>query len=249
LGSIQIDAGTAVASDGALALTAKTGITLADLTSQTQVDLYTESGTVLAASSVLPDDGSHVTAPAVSVHGYGASVGSADVSRVLLVDSDMLRVTAPHGLVSRGLLSSGQAYYRLMDAGHAYFQAKVVGDLSSLPERVLTTQAVVKAQATAFMASNSPAEWIQAGSWSSMGRSGLVFVSPSQFSSSPVNTMLAPHWFTDTDPQAENSLAIDSLGFEPKTAFDSSSSSLDAPMLRSTGQLLAVTDWSIDMVG
>jgi len=81
-----------------------------------------------------------VRAQAVSFYGYGQPSGGDD--RILRVESQLLQVSAPSGVSSRGLNANG-LFYRLMDAGRSYAQLQVVGQM---PERVMLAATEVAGQ-------------------------------------------------------------------------------------------------------
>jgi hypothetical protein len=96
-------------------------------------------------------DGMGVRAQSMSFYGYGRPSGSGGGDRLLRVESQLLQVSAPSGVSSRGLNGSG-LFYRLMDAGKSYTQLQVVG---KSPERVLlatTDVAGQPAQAASYLA-------------------------------------------------------------------------------------------------
>jgi hypothetical protein len=96
-------------------------------------------------------DGMGVRAQSMSFYGYGRPSGSGGGDRLLRVESQLLQVSAPSGVSSRGLNGNG-LFYRLMDAGKSYTQLQVVG---KSPERVLlatTDVAGQPAQAASYLA-------------------------------------------------------------------------------------------------
>jgi hypothetical protein len=92
-----------------------------------------------------------VRAQSVSFYGYGQPSSASANDRLLRVESQLLQVSAPSGVSSRGLNGNG-LFYRLMDAGKSYTQLQVVG---KSPERVLlatTDVAGQPAQAASYLA-------------------------------------------------------------------------------------------------
>jgi hypothetical protein len=95
-----------------------------------------------------------IRAQAVSMYGYGQATSQTG-DKALRVETDILQVSAPSGLVSRGLTAAG-AYYRLSDHGQTYVQARLVG---SAPDRVLLPKSEVAqkpVESLAYMALQTP---------------------------------------------------------------------------------------------
>ncbi len=150
---------------------------------------------VLAASS---DGAMGVKAQSVSLYGYGQTLAAvAADDRVLRVEAERLQITAPSGLVSRGMNAAG-IYYRLADHGARYAQAQLVGQA---PERVMLPRTEVAGQTTesatstalGAIASDGFTRQVQSVATSTAGRafSQSVSMQAQAYLSSYVQPMLA----------------------------------------------------------
>lgn len=157
-GQVRMSAHSEIRSEGALVtVKAADGIEVGRIDTssadglQGAVALDSAGGRIVLADTytVRPDLG--VSSQSVSFFGYGQAHKANDGDRVLRVESERLQVSAPSGVSSRGLSTSG-VYYRLMDQGTAYAQLVVTGQA---PERVMLPVSEVAGnplQAAAFLA-------------------------------------------------------------------------------------------------
>jgi len=154
-GQIRMAAQADIVSQGALVtLKAAQGIEVGRIDTSGQglegaVGLDSAGGRIVLADTY--GSGMGVRAQSVSVYGFGQDLSSTEGDRVLRVESEQLQVSAPSGVVSRGLNANG-SFYRLMDAGKGYAQLQLQGQA---PQRVmLATQDVAgePAQAAGYLA-------------------------------------------------------------------------------------------------
>jgi hypothetical protein len=105
------------------------------------VALDSQQGQIVLAATENGEMG--IKAQSVSIYGYGQAIaGVAADDRVLRVEAERLQVSAPSGLVSRGMNAEG-IYYRLADRNTTYAQAQLVGEA---PERVMLPRTDVAGQ-------------------------------------------------------------------------------------------------------
>jgi hypothetical protein len=157
-GQVRMSANSEIRSEGALVtVKAASGIEVGRIDTssadglQGAVALDSAGGRIVLADTYTASRDLGVSAQSVSFFGYGQAHKATDGDRVLRVESDRLQVSAPSGVSSRGLSTSG-LYYRLMDQGKAYAQLLVTGQV---PERVMLPASEVAGnplQAAAFLA-------------------------------------------------------------------------------------------------
>jgi hypothetical protein len=241
-GAVAMTAGTQIAANGSVAISAANGISVGQIESDTRIDLYSPSGQITAAASLGQP---HLSAPALSFYGYGQPWASVDAQRVLEVSAQALQVSAPSGVASRGMSADG-LIYRLMDRGVGYLQFKL-GDGAT--QRVMVSASQVQNEMGQITGGQAPAQaWQGAGS-----SAGLAAWVPTTASSpSAVSRYLERL----TSPQAsqpmlfmassESNLLSDmAYGLSPQEEEAAMSLEPGAPLLRSTGQLLAESDWTL----
>lgn len=249
-GAVRMDAGTQIHSGGAVALTAATGVTVGQITADQRIDLYSAGGTVQAAEA-LPGQ-AHLQATAVSFYGYGLALPLAPEAPVLVVDAQALQVGAPSGIASRGYAADGSIYYRLRDSGMAYHQLEV---FDQAPERVMTPRSEVQTWA-AQLAESQPlavvwdnnmglSAWLQSAVNTAMDSSAtaqyLRAVAPASVGMQSFGTLF----------DAQDGDEMDSMEYGLSESSNLGVSLLDASndLLRSTGQLLSTSSWSIEAQG
>ena len=239
-GQVRMGAGVEVAANGAVALSAATGIVVGQIDSGKRIDLNSPAGRIVSAA-VAAAGTAHVTAPAVSVHGYGQSWATAQVDRMLTVQAQALQVSAPSGVASRGMTTGGMVY-RLMDQGTGYLQLKLVGNA---PERVMVSASQVQTELSLIGAGNMPTQ-----AWQTRGQMGglSAWVPTAAVSTPAVSRYLLsqPAPQTSFMAAASDDLLSDmayGLSSEDNTVV--LSLELDAPLARSTGQLLTESDWTL----
>jgi hypothetical protein len=139
-GQVRMSANSEIRSEGALVtVKAASGIEVGRIDTssadglQGAVALDSAGGRIVLADTYTASRDLGVSAQSVSFFGYGQAHKATDGDRVLRVESERLQVSAPSGVSSRGLSTSG-LYYRLMDQGKAYAQLLVTGQV---PERVM----------------------------------------------------------------------------------------------------------------
>jgi len=143
-GQILMDAGTQIAGNHAVALTATTGIQVGQITADERIELFSPAGHVRAAQA-LPGQ-AHLEAPAVSFFGFGLTMPVATAESVMVVDAQALQVSAPTGSATRGYWSDGSVYYRLMNKTGMYHQLQIF-DESQVIDRVMVPRSDLVAQA------------------------------------------------------------------------------------------------------
>jgi uncharacterized protein YuzB (UPF0349 family) len=171
---------TIVNPGGLVALNAADGITVGEIDTtfgnavlSGAVSLDSAGGTVTLAAD--HDGVMGVRAQVVSMYGYGQATGErASGDRALRVEAETVQVSAPEGLVSRGLTLDG-VVYRVMSEGQGYVQLQLQGEL---PDRVLLPNAEVAqqpVQSLAYMALRStPSEgWTNAVQTAALNLDGL----------------------------------------------------------------------------
>jgi hypothetical protein len=245
-GSIEMVAGTQIAGSSAVALTAATGIAVGQIEAAQRIDLFSPAGQVRAVAAL--GGQAHLKAPAVSFYGYGLASPLHSSQAVLVVDAQALQVAAETGRVARGYAADGSLYYRLMDKGVVYHQVQVF-DLA--PQRVMVPRSEVLAQADQ-VAQSRPF----ASVWdSNKGLSGwLKTLEPTTSSTSAVARYLQAA-SPDSPTMQPSGMAFDPLNGDDMDhidyglieSLDDSEFSLisNSDLLRSTGQLLAASQWSI----
>jgi hypothetical protein len=242
-GQVRMDKGVDVVANGAVALSAATGIVLGQIDSDKRIDLYSPAGSIVSAARATLGQ-AHVTAPVVSMHGYGQTWATAEVAKVLTVQADALQVSAPTGVNSRGMTTGGMVY-RLMDQGVGYLQLKLVGDA---PERVMVSASQVQTELRQINSGVRPAL-----AWQTAGQpTGLAaWVPASAATTSAVSRYLLsqpPQAFAPTSFMASASddlLSDMTYGLSEEDNTVVLSLELDAPLVRSTGQLLTESDWTV----
>jgi hypothetical protein len=249
---------------GAVALSAVTGLVVGQIESDKRVDLYSYNengpqGRIVSAPAT--DAGiAHVTAPEVSVYGYGQSWSTAQAAEVLTVKAQALQVSAPTGVASRGMTTGGLVY-RLMDQGVGYLQLKVVGNA---PERVRVPVSQVQTELKVISDGDMPTQawqllskmdlsaWVPsaAGNAQAVGNQadGKQAVGKQEVMSylqrQPEPLMASA--FTSFKADASDDLLSDmAYGLSTGDNTVVLSLELDAPLVRSTGQLLAESDWTL----
>ncbi|WP_416546172.1 hypothetical protein ACHEXK_11130 [Limnohabitans sp. DCL3] len=242
-GQVRMGADVAVVAVGAVAMSAATGMVVGHLDSEQRIDLYSHNangpqGSIVSAAAAASGD-AHVTAPAVSVHGYGQRWATADTAQMLTVNAQALQVSAPSGVASRGLTSSGMVY-RLMDQGVGYLQVKLVGEA---PQRVMVSASQVQTELTAIREGFTPAlAWQPAGQ--TVGLAAWVPISVSRYLlSQPAPVSITPSTFMADS--TDDLLSDMAYGLSPDDNTVVLSLELDAPLVRSTGQLLTESDWTL----
>jgi hypothetical protein len=237
---VRMGAGVVVDAKGAVALSAATGIVVGQIDSYKRIDLYSPAGRIVSAVS-LAEGTAHVTAPAVSVHGYGQSWATAQADHMLTVQAQALQVSAPSGVASRGMTTGGMVY-RLMDQGTGYLQLKLVGNA---PERVMVSASQVQTELNLISGGSMPTQ-----AWQPPGQMGglSAWVPTATVSTQAVSRYLLsqPAPQTRFMAAASDDLLSDmEYGLSPEGNTVVLSLELDAPLARSTGQLLTESDWTL----
>jgi hypothetical protein len=237
---VRMGAGVVVDAKGAVALSAATGIVVGQIDSYKRIDLYSPAGRIVSAVS-LAEGTAHVTAPAVSVHGYGQSWATAQADHMLTVQAQALQVSAPSGVASRGMTTGGMVY-RLMDQGTGYLQLKLVGNA---PERVMVSASQVQTELNLISGGSMPTQ-----AWQPPGQMGglSAWVPTATVSTQAVSRYLLsqPAPQTRFMAAASDDLLSDmEYGLSPEDNTVVLSLELDAPLARSTGQLLTESDWTL----
>lgn len=164
---------------------------------------------------------------------------------MLTVQAQALQVSAPTGVASRGLTADG-VVYRLMDQGTGYLQLKLVGNA---PERVMVSASQVQTELTLISGGSMPTKaWQPAGQ-----RGGLsAWVPPIAVSTQDVKLYLQSQPSSQSfEPSSFMATGNDDLlsdmayGLSPEDNTVVLSLELDAPLVRSTGQLLTESDWTV----
>jgi hypothetical protein len=141
-GAISMDVGRQIVGNGAVALTATTGIAVAQIHADQRIDLFSPGGQIRAVASL--DGQAHLNAPAVSFYGYGPTMPLQGSQSVMVVDTKALQVAAPTGLAARGFNADGSVYYRAVDKGQFHHQLQVY---DQLPQRVMISRTDLQSQA------------------------------------------------------------------------------------------------------
>ena len=237
---VRMGAGVKVAANGAVALSAATGIVVGQIDSDKRIDLYSPTGRIVSAAAAAAGT-AHVTAPAVSVHGYGQSWATARADHMLTVQAQALQVSAPSGVASRGMTTGGMVY-RLMDQGTGYLQLKLVGNA---PERVMVSASQVQTELSIISSGSTPTK-----AWQPAGQMGglSAWVPTAAVSTQAVSRYLLSQPAPQTSFMATSSddlLSDLAYGLSPEDNTVVLSLELDAPLVRSTGQLLTESDWTL----
>jgi hypothetical protein len=237
---VRMGAGVDVAANGAVALSAATGILVGQIDSDKRIDLYSPAGRIVSATAAAAGT-AHVMAPAVSVHGYGQSWATAQADHMLTVQAQALQVSAPSGVASRGMTTGGMVY-RLMDQGTGYLQLKLVGNA---PERVMVSASQVQTELNLISGGSMPTQ-----AWQPPGQMGglSAWVPTATVSTQAVSRYLLsqPAPQTRFMAAASDDLLPDmEYGLSPQDNTVVLSLELDAPLARSTGQLLTESDWTL----
>jgi hypothetical protein len=241
-GTVEMDAEVKIAANGAVALSAAQGIVVGQIDSDARIDLYSPAGQITAAAGAV---GPHLSAPAVSVYGYGQTSRSADAQRVLTVEALAVQVSAPSGVALRGMSPDG-VIYRVMDRGVSYLQFKL---MEGATERVLVATDQVQSELGRISAGQTPAQaWQVAGS-----ATGLAAWVPSVAPSTPAvsrylgeGPAVTPLMSMRAMASAPDDLLSDmSYGLSTEQEQPSLSLELGSPLLRSTGQLLTESEWTL----
>jgi hypothetical protein len=237
---VRMGAGVDVAANGAVALSAATGILVGQIDSDKRIDLYSPAGRIVSATAAAAGT-AHVMAPAVSVHGYGQSWATAQADHMLTVQAQALQVSAPSGVASRGMTTGGMVY-RLMDQGTGYLQLKLVGNA---PERVMVSASQVQTELNLISGGSMPTQ-----AWQPPGQMGglSAWVPTATVSTQAVSRYLLsqPAPQTRFMAAASDDLLPDmEYGLSPEDNTVVLSLELDAPLARSTGQLLTESDWTL----
>jgi hypothetical protein len=237
---VRMGAGVVVAANGAVALSAATGIVVGQIDSDKRIDLYSPTGRIVSATAAAAGT-AHVMAPAVSVHGYGQSWATAQADHMLTVQAQALQVSAPSGVASRGMTTGGMVY-RLMDQGTGYLQLKLVGNA---PERVMVSASQVQTELNLISGGSMPTQ-----AWQPPGQMGglSAWVPTATVSTQAVSRYLLsqPAPQTRFMAAASDDLLSDmEYGLSPEDNTVVLSLELDAPLARSTGQLLTESDWTL----
>jgi len=139
-GKVRMGIDSEIRSEGALVtVKAASGIEVGRIDTssgdmlQGAVALDSAGGRIVLADTYTAGADLGVISQSVSLFGYGQSLKAKDGDRVLRVESERLQVSAPSGVSSRGMSTSGMLY-RLMDQGNAYAQLLVTGQA---PQRVM----------------------------------------------------------------------------------------------------------------
>ena len=236
---VRMGAGVKVAANGAVALSAATGIVVGQIDSDKRIDLYSPTGRIVSAAAAAAGT-AHVTAPAVSVHGYGQSWATARADHMLTVQAQALQVSAPSGVASRGMTTGGMVY-RLMDQGTGYLQLKLVGNA---PERVMVSASQVQTELSIISSGSTPTK-----AWQPAGQMGglSAWVPTAAVSTQAVSRYLLSQPAPQTSFMATSDDLLSDLayGLSPEDNTVVLSLELDAPLVRSTGQLLTESDWTL----
>jgi len=243
-GQVRMDTGVDVVANGAVALSAATGIVVGQIDSDKRIDLYSPAGSIVSAARATLGQ-AHVTAPAVSMHGYGQTWATAELAQMLTVKADALQVSAPSGVSSRGMTTGGMVY-RLMDQGVGYLQLRLVGNA---PERVMVLASQVQTELGRINSGSMPTQaWQPAGqagglsTWVPTAAASIPAVSR-YLLSQPAPQAFAPSSFMAA--ASDDLLSDMSYGLTPEDNTVVLSLELDAPLVRSTGQLLTESDWTL----
>jgi hypothetical protein len=241
---VRMGAGVKVAANGAVALSAATGIVVGQIDSVQRIDLYSPAGRIVSAAAAAAGT-AHVMAPAVSVHGYGQSWSTAQADQMLTVQAQALQVSAPSGVASRGLTTGGMVY-RLMDQGVGYLQLKLVGNA---PERVMVSASQVQTELSLINDGSMPTQaWQPAGQIGGLSAWVPLAAASMQEAGRFLQRQTAPKAFEPTSFMAATSddlLSDMAYGLSPEDNTVVLSLELDAPLARSTGQLLTESDWTL----
>ena len=247
-GSVSMDAGTQITGQGAVALTAATGIAVGQIEADQRIDLFSPAGRVQAVAAL--GGLAHLDAPAVSFYGYGLNLPVQSSQAVLVVDAQALQVGAPTGGAARGYAADGSLYYRLMDKGVVYHQLQV---FDQAPERVMVPRSEVQAEAAEVAQSRPLASvWADSSGWSGWSMNTRETPASSMsavaryLSAEPI--LLSRQSFSATFDRLGGD-EIDSMEYGLTGDWGDSGSLLDSSsdLLRSTGQLLAASQWSIEL--
>jgi len=248
-GHVRMDVGVEVKAGGAVALSAATDIVVGKIDSAQRIDLYSQNangskGRIVTAAAAAAGT-AHVKAPAVSVHGYGQTWSTAELAQMLTVQADALQVSAPSGVTSRGMTTGGMVY-RLMDQGVGYLQLKLVGDA---PERVMVSASQVQTELGRINDGSMPTQaWQPAGqkggfsAWVPAAAVNTQAVSRSLSQPAPMMALALTSFMPDSSDDLLNDMAY---GLAPEDNTVVLSLELDAPLVRSTGQLLTESDWTL----
>ncbi|MEI7783729.1 MAG: hypothetical protein WCK08_05035, partial [Betaproteobacteria bacterium] len=241
-GAVTMDGGAKIAANGSVAVSAAQGIVVGQIDSDTRIDLSGPAGQITAAASA---PAPHLTAPAVSMYGYGQISANADAQRVLSVQAQALQVSAPSGVALRAMSTDG-LIYRVIDHGVSYLQLKL---MDSATQRVLVADSQVQSELSRISAGQTPAQ-----AWQATGRqaAGLMAWVPSvAASTTAVSRYLGTPVFTPLMSMRSMSLAPDDLlgdmsyGLSPEQEQPALSLEPGSPLLRSTGQLLTESEWTM----
>jgi hypothetical protein len=249
-GHVHMDAGVEVDAKGAVALSAATGIVVGQIDSDQRIGLYSPAGRIVTAAAAAAGT-AHVTAPAVSVHGYGQSWATAQADQMLTVQAQALQVSAPSGVASRGMTTGGMVY-RLMDQGTGYLQLKLVGNA---PERVMVSASQVQTELNLLSGGSMPTQawqpagqmgglsaWVPTAAVSTQSVGKQEVISYLQRQSAPMMALA----LSSFEVAASDDLLSDmAYGLSPDDNTVVLSLELDAPLVRSTGQLLTASDWTL----
>jgi hypothetical protein len=243
-GQVRMDAEVTVVAKGAVALSAAAGMVVGQIDSVQRIDLYSPAGRIVSAAAATAGT-AHVMAPAVSVHGYGQSWSTAQADQMLTVQAQALQVSAPSGVASRGLTTGGMVY-RLMDQGVGYLQLKLVGNA---PERVMVSASQVQTELSLINDGSMPTQaWQPAGQIGGLSAWVPLAAASMQEAGRFLQRQTAPKAFEPTSFMAATSddlLSDMAYGLSPEDNTVVLSLELDAPLVRSTGQLLTESDWTL----
>jgi hypothetical protein len=246
-GAVSMDAGTQITGQGAVALTAATGIAVGQIEADQRIDLFSPAGRVQAVAALVGL--AHLDAPAMSFYGYGLALPVQSGQAVLVVDAQALQVGAPTGGAARGYAADGSVYYRLMDKGVVYHQLQV---FDQAPQRVMVPRSELQAQAAEVAQSRPLAGvWADSSGWSGWSLNNRETPASSTsavaryLSTEPI-FLLNQSFGSNFDPFGGDEIDLIDYGLTGDLGDSGLLLDASSDLLRSTGQLLAASQWSIE---
>jgi hypothetical protein len=243
-GSLVMDADAAIDAGLAVALAAPAGITLAVIESDQSIDVVSTAGVIRAVGAV--PGGTHLRAPWVSIHGDGLAL--ADAAYVPVADAGAVQASAIRGTTFESRGDDGRIVYQLVSAGIVRDQLRMADEgasrvLVARQELVSGAGQIVEGRPVSAVYAR-PLDAAPDGSVSVFAAGGSA---ASHYLGAPAPAAAGGVVFT-TAGQGGGSLALSDLAYG-FGGFDGGATPWTdptAPLLRSTGQVVAEPLWSID---
>jgi hypothetical protein len=250
-GNVVMSAGTVIDARGPVALSAPGAVTVSRVVSGERIDVVS-TGQEIRATGVVTG-GVHLWAPSVSIHGEGLALPLVDPALVPVADAERVQVSGTAGSAFEGRGGDGRIVYRMASAGAVREQLRMVDDGA---DRVLVAQADLVRSAgdigrgqPVSAVYQRPLGALPDGFVSALATGGSA---AARYLGEPVRTTAVGSLNSSTSA-AGSGLALSDLAYglggvegDFTTALGGNWGDPGAPLLRSTGQVLADPLWSID---